>query len=222
MKNINWVKISIILILVTVSFAGCATVPKEAGQLSAELGKQISSIEDSHISLLNKYFKGKKNEIDNFIKDEWAPLLTKKFFENSEISDAWNTVVTNNDKTEREEFLAMAGNAIQKQVTRKRLELLKPLEDLEDALEREIRLAYNRAYSMNNTITSFLFSTSELTENQNRYLEMIGVTDKKISKVIDESDNIVSKILSIKDIAESELNTLKSYKEHIQSLIDQL
>ena len=58
----------------------CVSIPNETVELSIELGNQISSIEDSHIALLNKYFKEKRNEVDQFVMNEWAPVFTKKFF----------------------------------------------------------------------------------------------------------------------------------------------
>ena len=52
--------------------SGCATIPSEAPQLSGELGKRISAIEKSNLTLLHKFFDLKRNEVDKFIEKEWT------------------------------------------------------------------------------------------------------------------------------------------------------
>lgn len=53
-----------------VTLIGCASIPKEAPELSLELGKQISSMEKANITLLNRFFDQKRSDIDKFIENE--------------------------------------------------------------------------------------------------------------------------------------------------------
>ncbi len=210
------------LILFIFTAGACASIPKEAAELSVELGNQMKNLEYSHISLVNKYFKEKRSNIDRFLNDEWVPLLTKKFFENSEVTDAWNSIVTENNETDRAEFLKKAASALQKQVNLKRLELIGPLDELELALERNIRAAYTQAFAINNTLTSFLDNASELTGKRDAYLSVVGVTQKRVTDVIDQTDAAVSDIMNVKNLVTDEVNYLREFKEKIQLLIEQL
>jgi hypothetical protein len=48
---------------------------------------------------------------------------------------------------------------------------------------------------MNSSITSFLLSASEVSENRNRYLETVDVNDESLGKLIDKTDDAVSDLL---------------------------
>jgi len=175
MKIINVVSLAGILAL-----AGCASIPPEAPELSAELGKRISAIEDSNITLLKRFFDQKRRGVDRFIENEWVPEFANQFFSNDSISRAWDTIVRENDKKQRLLFVVKTGPKLQEKINEKRLELIQPLDQLERRIETKIRDEYTQARAMNSSITSFLLSASKVAENRNRYLEMVGVSDGSI------------------------------------------
>ena len=184
-----------LFLVIVLALAGCATIPPEAPELSVELGKRISAIEEANIILLKRYFDFKRSEVDEFIEKEWVPDFANQFFSNPKISNAWNTIVSENDKEENLKFLVKTGPKLQKKINDKRLEFIQPLDELERRIEDKLRSEYRQALSMNNSITSFLISASKVTENRNRYLEMIGITDEKIGDAIDKTDDAVDKLL---------------------------
>lgn len=211
-------KIVITLSLSTIfALSGCASIPPEAPELSQELGKRISAIEDSNIILLNRFFDQKRSEVDKFIENEWVPEFANQFFSNQKISDAWNTIVSENNKKQRLLFLVKTGSKLQAKINEKRIELIKPLDDLQKRIEAKIRAEYINAKAMNNSITSFLFSASEVSENRNRYLEMNGVTDESLGKLINKTDDAVSNLLgqanNIKDKSTRAEGFLKKVRE---------
>ena len=130
--------------------SGCATIPSEAPQLSGELGKRISAIERSNITLLHKFFDLKRNEVDKFIEKEWTPIFAKNFFSEPKIQKMWETIVTENNPADRLKFLIITGPKLQKKINRKRLQLIKPLDKLERFIERRIRTEFRQARSINN------------------------------------------------------------------------
>ena len=194
--------------------SGCATIPSEAPQLSGELGKRISAIERSNITLLHKFFDLKRNEVDKFIEKEWTPIFAKNFFSEPKIQRMWETIVTENNPADRLKFLIITGPKLKKKINRKRLQLIKPLDKLERFIERRIRTEFRQARSINNSITSFLISASKVEENRNRYLNMIGITDNKIGALIDGVDETVGSLID-------KSNNIKSYSEkYIKKLND--
>lgn len=65
-------KISLKLLAVAfclVIYFGCASIPSEAPELSAELGNRISALEEATINLLHEYFEFKRKDVDNFIQN---------------------------------------------------------------------------------------------------------------------------------------------------------
>jgi hypothetical protein len=202
--------------------SGCASIPPEAPELSAELGKRISEIENSHITLLHKFFVQKRDEVDKFIINEWVPTFAEEFFSDQRISEAWNTIVSENDIQERLKFITILGPKLQLKINSKRLELIKPLDELERRIEIEIRDNYNQVKSMNNSITSFLVSASEVAENRNRYLGMIGITEDKIGEIINETDSIVNGLLQKAEGTESHIENTEDYLNKLKELINEI
>ncbi|MCH8325422.1 MAG: hypothetical protein IIB83_02485 [Bacteroidetes bacterium] len=200
--------------------SGCATIPSEAPQLSGELGKRISAIERSNITLLHKFFDLKRNEVDKFIEKEWTPIFAKNFFSEPKIQKMWETIVTENNPADRLKFLIITGPKLQKKINRKRLQLIKPLDKLERFIERRIRTEFRQARSINNSITSFLISASKVEENRNRYLNMIGITDNKIGALIDGVDETVGSLIDkskdIKSYSEKYIKKLNDLKNIIK------
>lgn len=201
---------------------GCASIPPEAPELSVELGKRISAIEDSNITLLNRFFDQKRREVDKFIEDEWVPTFAEEFFSKDAISKAWNTIVREDDKKQRLTFLVKTGPKLQQKINEKRLELIQPLDALERRIEKNIRDDFSQARAMNNSITSFLLSAAEVAENRNRYLEMAGVTDEKIGKLIDETDDAVSDLLGKTKDGKDKIDRTDEFLKKVKSIRDSI
>lgn len=216
-------KIARMLLVVSVTaLVGCASIPPEAPELSAELGRRISAIEDSNITLLNRFFDQKRREVDRFIEEEWVPVFAEQVFSNPTVSNAWNTIVRENDTQQRLLFIVKLGPRLQKKINEKRLELIKPLDDLERRIEKQIRDEYAQAKAMNNSITSFLLSASKVAENRNRYLEMVGVTDDKLGKLIDQTDDAVSGLLGKAGNVQDKVNRAEEFLKKVRSIRDSI
>ena len=78
MKNLK-----ILLVIFILTLVGCSNIPKEAPELSIELGKKIKTLEDSHINLVGSYFDMKRDLVNKFFEDEWIPKFANEFFSNS-------------------------------------------------------------------------------------------------------------------------------------------
>ncbi len=210
------------LIAVTIFVAGCASVPPEAPQLSAELGKRISAIEDANITLLHRFFDQKRDQVDRFIEQEWVPVFANEFFNNPTISGAWNTIVREDDKKQRLTFLIKSGPRLQKAINAKRLELIQPLDDLERRIEKKVRDDYVQARALNNAVTSFLLSASKVSENRDRYLESAGVSDQQVGKWINQTDDAVANLLSTTQVGKDKVDRGKAFIENIRTIRDSI
>ncbi len=210
------------LIAVALFLAGCASVPPEAPQLSAELGKRISAIEDANITLLHRFFDQKRGEVDRFIEQEWVPVFAEEFFNKPTISSTWNTIVREDDKKQRLIFLVKSGPKLQKVINTKRLELIQPLDDLERRIEKKVRDDYVQARALNNAITSFLLSASNVAENRKRYLETAGVSDQQVGKWIDQTDDAVANLLSTTQAGKGKVDRGKAFIEKIRNIRDSI
>ena len=213
----KYVILSFLLILM---FSGCATIPPEAPELSSELGNRISNIKDANLTLLHRFFDLKRNEVDHFVQEEWAPVFAKQVFSDPKMKNAWNTIVKENNPAENMKFLIITGPRLQKTINQKRLELIKPLDDIEKRVEQSIRAQYSEAIAINNSLTSLLLSASKVVENRNRYLQKIGITDNKITEVIDGVNDVVADLLEKGKTVEDKITKTEEYIKKLRELRD--
>ena len=210
----NYIMVIICLVLIS----GCASIPPEAPSLSSELGKRISALENANVTLLNRYFDQKRVEVDRFIQEVWLPEFASEFFQKPFIADAWSKIVSENNKQQRLTFLMKTGPKLQESINQKRIELIQPLDELERHISRNIKAEYEQARSINNSITSFLLSAAEVTENRDRYLEMVGVTDDKLSTIIDKTDSAVSSLLAAGHKVNDKVDSANKFVKKIKNI----
>lgn len=197
---------------------GCATIPPEAPELSVELGNRLTAIEQANLTLLHRFFDLKRENVDRFIAEEWIPIFAEEIFSAPEMQSAWNTIVSEDNTTDRLRFLLTVSPRLQQRINQKRSELIQPLEEIERRIEERIEGEYAQARSINNSITSFLFSASKISESRNRYLEMVGVTDEDIGSAIESVDDAVNNLLSSATAAETTTRKAEEYLQKLQEI----
>ena len=96
------------------------------------------------MKLLNphSFFDQKRAKVDEFISKEWIPTFASNFFDNQTIQETWDEIVSSNSKEDRLKFIIMLGPKLQEQINQKRLELIKPLDELENEIEYKIRFIW--------------------------------------------------------------------------------
>ena len=189
--------------------SACTSIPQEAPELSAELGKRIAAIEESHIALLHNFMDEKRKKVDEFVTNEWTPKFAENYFKQLGISNAWDQVVASGNKEDRLKLLTLVGPKLQERINQERLSLIKPLDDIEQTIERKLRDEYQQAKALNNSITSYLTSTAKVAENRDRLLDLAGVDSSNIQKAITNADNAVNQLVDSKSSVESRFSTFK-------------
>ena len=77
------------IMLVVSLLAGCASIPSEAPELSAQLGTRISSLEAAHVRLLQEFFRDKRLRVDDFVQEVWVPIFAQEFFSDPKVDATW-------------------------------------------------------------------------------------------------------------------------------------
>ncbi|MCL1073010.1 hypothetical protein [Shewanella dokdonensis] len=198
--------------------AGCTNTPPEAPELSIELGNHLQVLEASHKALLQQFFNNKREQIDIFMHEQWLPEFANTFFSKPAIAKAWDTIVSENNKADRLKFLLHVAPQVQEALNQQRQQLLKPVNELESKLLSALDAEYTQAYAINNTITSFLTSASQITENRNRYLKMITGDDGKYADYLNKVDAAVAKLTQYADDASKYEAKATEFMDEINAL----
>lgn len=214
--------IFIVTISCFITLSGCATIPSEAPELSAQLGSRISSLEASHVRLLEAFFVEKRKKVDEFIQDEWVPVFAQEFFGDPRVDEVWKQVVKSQDDNDRLKFIIFVGPKLQEKINQKRVELIQPLDELESVIKNKLKLEYDQTLAINNTLTSFLQSASKVEENRKRYLDMIGIKDKEVDKFVSETGEAVSELVVAARSIEDRTKDAESYRKKINDLLQKL
>lgn len=189
--NRIWGVIAVISLLI----GSCASIPKESPELSQEIGQRVAGMQEAHLTLVNRYFDLKRAEVNKIFEEEWIPAYAESFFAQDQVASYWNTLVTNDDIEERQQFLTQIGPRMLEEIRNKRADFMKPLNKLEAQIEDSLRREYRQILSANNTLTSFLSNSSKVVQNREQYLEMFGVEQETISSYIDQADKHSEQIM---------------------------
>ena len=201
---------------------GCATIPSEAPQLSAQLGTRISAVEASHRRLLADFFNEKRRRVDEFIQEEWIPLFAKELFSDPAIAETWDEVVRSQQTEDRVKFILMAGPRLQKKINAKRLELILPLDELERTIASRLKDEYDQMRAINNSLTSFLVSASKVEETRRRYLELVGISEKPFDDFINETDQAITELTGVGKTAKDIVKDAEAFKSKIEEIIKRI
>ena len=214
--------VSIFIVTVILALGGCASIPPEAPELSAQLGTRISSLESAHIRLVHEFFLQKKRKVDDFIQEVWVPEFAKEFFNDPRIDKVWTEVVKSQDAKERLKFITLVGPKLQEKINKKRIELIQPLDELETNITNNLKSEYDQTKAINNTLTAFLQSASKVEENRKRYLDMIGITDNTIDKFVNDTDQAVSELVDSAKNIEGRESDAENYLNKIKEILNNL
>lgn len=183
------------LLFSVVLINSCASIPKEAPELSQEIGQRVAAIQQSHMNLVSRFIELKRQEVNRIFEEEWIPAYAESFFSQPQVADYWQTLVSEDDKEERLQFLIQLGPRMLEEIRNKRAEFMAPLDELEAEIKNRLQNEYVQILSANNTLTSFLVSSSKVVQNRQRYLNMFGIEQSAIEGFIDEADEQSQKII---------------------------
>jgi len=209
---------NLLLVIVALIYTGCATVPKQSYLLSEELGIKINSLEDSHLELLHRFFSQKRVQVDDYIRERWIPAFAQNLFGDPALAGQLKDLTESGSSEDILNAFVFMGTALQTDINNKRTEMILPLDELENLLEQKIRNEYNVTRSINNTLTSFLYSASKVDENRMRFMEMIGISQDKINELIDKTDTIVEELVKAGGKATELGEKGKEYLEKLNEL----
>ncbi|MGA8853153.1 MAG: hypothetical protein WB492_03140 [Christiangramia sp.] len=217
---------SLLLSLICIALFSCASIPKEAPILSQELGNEIQELENSHIKLVHTFFDLKRENVRTYLNNVWLPRFAEKYFEQEDIKTMWDVIVTEASTEDRLQFIIVTGPELQNELNLQYQNMTQPLDEMESQLTNALHQKYSNTKSINNSLTSFLISASEVDENRQRYLDKVGITKDKISSVIDKTESVTTRMLKIANNTNSGYDdiqsTIETYKQQLNTILNQL
>jgi hypothetical protein len=200
---------------------GCARVPKESIELSSTVGRDVSAIQASHITLIDLYFDDKESLINQWIDHTYAPSQITAVVSIPAIRAELETAIReaaggqNQDRLIRrfDSVLTLIRNDVEK--TRK--ELLMPVQSARNDTLAKIQAAYSQVQLGNNIVTGYLSSVAKITDTQNELLARAGlgdVRDKLPAGIVRLSDNLDRVLMTTSDKCQAVAGVLQAVSEY--------
>ncbi len=209
---------TIALFAIIVFLTACAQIPKESVELSATVGRDVTTVYKSHRELAKLLFGRMRRDVNQFVDNVYAPYQIRSAMENDfknaksvqeQDRKASILLAINNafrpdssDKLQRQVLDAMGFmvSTIQDDIGSKRQELLKPIDDQETFVLAAIDRNYSQIIYGNSIVTGYLASVVKVRDAQNEVLNAIGVdvnlsdvAGKKLAAASDTVSDLVRK-----------------------------
>ena len=204
----NKPKFKLFLIASLLSITACISVPKEAAELSQLIGRDLTSIHQSYISLIRTHFSTLRKLSENYVDRVWTPAYLKDFIERGKLveragGDDPKVVL---DKVHAWTIVAL------ETIDKKRKELLDPINKDEENLINNIDSAFYNLMVANNSLTAYLKSNQKLKRVQDELLSQASLKElrdsinkqlieasKKSQKALDELEKVNETLKEIKN-----------------------
>ncbi|NOR46386.1 MAG: hypothetical protein GQ534_12445 [Candidatus Delongbacteria bacterium] len=191
MKYLNLMVITLVLV-----FGSCAYVPKQAVELSATVGRDISEIKKSHIAFINLYYTDLLGDINEFIDNVYLPYQIQKTLENEEIRNEMLSAIesassydpTGNTQKESFEKIKIFLQIIQEEVETYRKLKLKPVQEQFSLVLANVDQSYEQVHYANSIVTGHLASVVKVHETQNEILSNLEISNIRIKAAEGISD----------------------------------
>lgn len=208
--------------LCLLSVTACSTIPPAAPQLSEQLSAQLDSLEQQHQRLAVLFFQTKRQQIDDFVQQQWLPQFAASYFQDPAVASLWQQVVASPNPQDRLRFIQLTGPKLQLEIDQKRQRLLAPLAMLEREYLTQLQTQYQQTRAINHSLTAFLQSASDVDANRQRYLRKLGVAPSDLELYLTQADTAVADLLQNATSAQQQAEHIEAYIKQLQNLLNSL
>jgi hypothetical protein len=193
-----------LLVGVALVTGGCASVPKEAVELSYQVGEDLSELHSSYDKMVVERFKDFRAEREAYLEDEWIPIFLRDFMKRGRLVDVAKGDVILDEKINKfvaptpgreevqlHESVLGWSKAASKKIEAKRQELMSDLDKREASVREDLQKAFGRLIRANAQITAHLNSIRKVQKIQDSSLDRLGLKeaiDKVNDKMVGASD----------------------------------
>lgn len=197
------------VLIISIIFTACASLPKESVVISQTLGQDLVALHNAHRNMIETHFKKIEGDINSFIDDVYVPYIIHYVLKNElgkykEGKSSLYGIIETAGKKEGKEEAEEAINIMQelqegvfKKITAKRNELLTPISEQKTKIITAVNQSYENAIHANNTITAYLQSLQRMRGMQQETLSKLGLGGadtlftNSLVKISDQVDNAI-------------------------------
>ena len=163
------------------ALSGCASVPPESAQLSANIGRQVHEIGKSHLFYVNRYYERLEAQANDAVDQLYAPAIVGSALRGEAGKELFSRLRAGREgdaaAPDAIAFAARFLTLVRNKVEEKRKSDTEPIRKAKRAALAATEAAYSQLSRGNATITSYLGSLVRLRDAQDKLFAGIGLPD---------------------------------------------
>lgn len=170
----------LLLICLALCVSACASVPREAVELSNTVGRDLEEVHRSHRALANLFFDMVEEDVNTFIDDVYAPAYIQHFATGFNLGAKVKGIVEqapDNLLPVMTRFVEIAVRDIEA----KRSEMLGPIRAQRQVVVEQIDASHRQVQAAQAIIAGHLASVREVHDAQNEAVAKAGLKDVRES-----------------------------------------
>lgn len=183
----------LMIVLVGLMFAGCASVPPQVAQTHQKELEIIQELQKTHLAMVDVYVDQKQAEFETFYFQEYGPAYYKNWLESFA------------QKNGRNYEPAKDFPLLYNDLTAEYLDTIKPIEQIRSDLKDSVNTEYSNAFAAHEAVGKWLENLKKLTEAQSTAADSI-LSGVRPGLSLDKVD------VAIKTARNTALQNIKSVK----------
>lgn len=198
-------------LIVALSITSCAAVPRQAAELSGELGGMIRESRATHQALIDEYIKERRKRVDDFMTRDWIPKFTKNFIAEAKLEQELANAKTADEKVQvHQEFQEAAA----KRISERRAMLTDAIDEVGRLLRSKVDEHYDQMELVNQTLTAHLRSAEKVNATRDELLKLAKVKPNQLIPFA-QLDQIVGKMEKF----EGDVNALRNLASQAKDIV---
>lgn len=220
---IKWIRAPWTALLVFV--LGCASVPQQAVDLSATVGRDIDAVHRAHVALLDSYFDRMENDVNAFVDSQYRAYSIERNMRDFKLVEKIKAPSTAGEGIDALDVMEVFVEELVTDVEAFRTSLLAPVRAQRAEVRTAIEDAYRRIQDAQAIVTGHLASVRRVHDLQDEMLAQAGLEglrEKFVNTTAKGADSIAKLTKQTEYVSgkmsqfEKELEKLKKATESLQ------
>lgn len=207
--------------LVCLLLCSCAQVPRESIELADTVGRDVASIEKSHLKFVNLVYDTYERDVNDFVDNVYVPYYVRESLQKpsgkqllDSLTTAGKPAATREQQKDAYDTAELWLQVAHERVERMRSELLAPLKAQRAEITSKLSEAYDRVQKANSAVSGYLASVAKVTDLQNDLLSKLGVPDLS-DRVAQAASQISSRLDQAIPAADKKLKDVEALKDKL-------
>lgn len=211
-----------LVLVVSLSVAqGCASVPQQAVDLSATVGRDIEAVHRAHVALLSSYFDRMEADVNAFVDTKYRAYSIERNVKDFDLIGKLKEPAKGVDQLDVMEVFV---EELVHDIEDLRSTLLQPIKRQRTEVQTAVDEAYRRIQDAQAVVTGHLASVRrvhDLHEEMLAKTNLEGLRDKFVNSTVKASESI-AKMTGKAEFARDKMDDFKKAVEQLKKLTESL